>query len=73
MGEKYLRENRNSFNIVKKSKIYAKITDLDDAIFIRDLLIQNDWDLNKIPQTIKNEYDVHLLNHFFINFGQLFG
>ncbi len=55
MAEKYLRENRNSFNIVKKSKIYAKITNLDDAIFIRDLLIQNDWDLNKIPQIIKKE------------------
>lgn len=61
MGEKYLRENRNSFNIVKKSKIYAKITDLDDAIFIRDLLIQNDWDLNKIPQIIKKDDDYLVL------------
>lgn len=55
MGEKYLRENRNSFNIVKNSKIYAKITDLDDALFIRELLIQNDWDLNRIPQIIKKD------------------
>ncbi|WP_406537219.1 hypothetical protein [Methanobrevibacter sp.] len=61
MGEKYLRENKNSFNIVKKSKIYAKITDLDDAIFIRDLLIQNDWDLNKIPQIIKKDDDYLVL------------
>ena len=55
MGEKYLRENKNSFNIVKNSKIYAKITDLDDALFIRDLLIQNDWELNRIPQIIRKD------------------
>ena len=55
MGEKYLRENKNSFNIVKNSRIYAKVTDLDDAIFIRELLIQNDWDLNRIPQIIKKD------------------
>ena len=61
MGEKYLRENKNSFNIVKKSKIYAKITYLDDAIFIRDLLIRYDWDLNKIPQIIKKDDDYLVL------------
>ena len=61
MGEKYLRENRNSFNIVKKSKIYAKVTDLDDAIFIRDLLIQHDWDLNMIPQIVKKGDDYLVL------------
>ncbi|WP_405268933.1 hypothetical protein [Methanobrevibacter sp.] len=61
MAEKYLRENKSSFNIVKKSKIYAKITDLDDAIFIRDLLIHYDWDLNKIPQTIKKDDDYLVL------------
>ena len=61
MGEKYLRENVNSFNIVKKSKIYAKVTDFDDAIFIRDLLIRNDWDLNKMPQVIKRDDDFLVL------------
>ena len=55
MSEKYIRENRSYCNIVKNSKIYAKITKLDDAIFIRDLLIDNDWNLDKIPQTIKYE------------------
>ena len=34
---------------------------MDDAIFIRDLLIQNDWDLNKIPQTIKKDDDYLVL------------
>ena len=61
MGEKYLRENKNSFNIVKNSRIYAKITDFDDAIFIREILIQNDWDLNRIPQTIKKDDDYLVL------------
>ena len=46
---KYIRENRNSYTIVKASKTYAKITNLDDAIFIRDFLVENDWDLNKTP------------------------
>ncbi|WP_298499637.1 hypothetical protein [uncultured Methanobrevibacter sp.] len=54
MAEKYLRENKNSFTIVKGSKTYAKISSFDDAIFIRDLLVENDWNLDKIPQTIKN-------------------
>ena len=55
MSEKYIRENRKSFNIVKSSKIYAKATHLDEAIFVRDLLIQNDWDLNRIPQIVKKD------------------
>ena len=61
MGEKYLRENKNSFNIVKKSKIYAKAADFDDAVFIRDLLVQYDWDLNRIPQIIKKDDDYLVL------------
>lgn len=55
MDGKYLRENKNSFNIVKNSKIYAKITAYEDTIFIRDLLIKYDWNLDKIPSIIKNE------------------
>ncbi|MBR3113348.1 MAG: hypothetical protein IKH29_06485 [Methanobrevibacter sp.] len=61
MDKRYLRENRNSFNIVKSSKIYAKVGDLDDAIFIRDLLVQCDWDLNRIPQYIKKDDDYLVL------------
>lgn len=52
---KYIRENRNSYTIVKASKTYAKITNLDDAIFIRDFLVENDWDLNKTPQIIGHD------------------
>ena len=55
MSERFIRENRSSFNIVKNSKIYAKIGNIEDAIFIRDFLIGNDWNLDNIPDTIKKD------------------
>lgn len=55
MSKKYIRENKNSYAIVKSSKTYAKITDFDDAIFIRDFLVDNDWDLTKTPQILKKD------------------
>lgn len=55
MPEKYIRQNKNSCLIVKNSKTYAKVSSLDDAIFIREMLIGNDWDLSKTPQTVKKE------------------
>ena len=60
MDKKYLRENKNSFNIVKNSKIYAKVPDFDDAIFIRNLLIEHNWNLNQFPQIIRKN-DVYLV------------
>lgn len=61
MSEKYLRENKSSFNIVKGSKIYAKITNLEDAIFIRDLLISYNWDLDEIPDVVKKDENYLIL------------
>lgn len=55
MAERYIRQNRNSCLVVKNSKTYAKITELDDAIFIREFLIENNWDLSKTPQIIKKD------------------
>lgn len=55
MSEKYIRQNKSSFSIVKDSKVYARITLLDDAVFIRDLLIENNWDLDKIPKTVRKD------------------
>lgn len=52
MNKKYIREKKNSYDIVKNHQIVAKFSDLDDAIFIRDLLIENDWDLDNFPQII---------------------
>lgn len=53
MAEKYIRENKYSYNITKGSKIFAKVTRFEDAIFTRDLLVSYDWELDKIPQIIK--------------------
>lgn len=55
MSEKYIRQNKKSCTIHKNSKTYAKVSNLDDAIFIRDLLIENDWNLDKVPQILKKE------------------
>ena len=55
MSEKYIRQNKSSFNIVKNSKIYAKVTLLEDAIFIRDLLVEKNWNLEEIPKSIKKD------------------
>lgn len=60
MSEKYIRENKTSYKIVKSSKTYAKMVDLDDAVFIRDFLVDNDWNLHKVPQILKNE-EVYLV------------
>ena len=45
---KYIRKNKNSFTIIKNSKNYGNFKSIDEAIFIRDLLIDCDWKLNKI-------------------------
>lgn len=60
MSEKYIRQNKNSCTIVKSSKTYAKVNGLDDAIFIRDFLIENNWDLSQTPQALKNG-DVYII------------
>lgn len=53
MSEKYIRKNKKSCSIVKSSRTYAKISNLEDAIVIRDLLVDIDWNLDEVPQTIK--------------------
>ena len=55
MKRKYIRQNKNSFAIVKANRTYAKLQDLDDALFLRDLLVENDWNLDSINETY--EYD----------------
>lgn len=61
MSEKYIRQNKSSCIIVKNSKTYAKTASLEDAIFIRDFLIKNDWDLSKTPQLLKKDDDYLVL------------
>lgn len=60
MSRKYIRENKNSFVITKNSRIYGKFTCLDDALFLRDELIENNWDLDSIKEIyeVDDEYIV---------------
>ena len=55
MKRKYIRQNKNSFSIVKANRTYVKLDDLDITLFLRDLLVENDWNLDSINETY--EYD----------------
>ena len=50
MSERYIRENKSSFVITKSSRTYGKFDTLEDALFLRDELIENDWDLDSIDE-----------------------
>ena len=50
MSEKYIRVNKNSYVIIKNSKNYGKFEDIGDAIFVRDLLVENGWNLDSINE-----------------------
>ena len=50
MNTRYIRKNRNSYKIVKDSKSYGKFTTIDDAIFFRDELADNGWNLDSIEE-----------------------
>ena len=60
MSRKYIRKNRNSFAIVKGSRTYGKFDNIDDATFIRDLLVENDWNMDSIGEIheVNGEYCV---------------
>lgn len=62
MSERYIRKNRNSCTIVKNSRTYAKVSSLEDAVFVRDLLIDCDWDLSEIPKIITKDDDYLVLS-----------
>ena len=46
MSEKYIRCEKNSYRIIKNSRVFAKADTLEDAIFLRDLLAGKDWNLD---------------------------
>ena len=46
MSEKYIRKTKNSYKIVKNSRVFGKFNSLDDAIFVREILIKNNWDID---------------------------
>ena len=55
MKRKYIRQNKNSFSIVRANRTYAQLQDLDIALFLRDLLVENDWNLDSINETYEYE------------------
>ena len=57
MSEKYIRENKKSCSIVKGSRTYAKTSNLEDAIFIRDFLVEVNWNLDEVPQILERDDD----------------
>lgn len=52
MSEKYIRENKNNFTVVRNSTVYGKFESLDIAVFARDFLIKNNWQLENIDDEI---------------------
>ena len=52
MKEKYIRKGKKYYTIVKSGKIFGKYLSEDYAIFARDYLVSNDWDLNNISQFV---------------------
>lgn len=59
MKHKYVRQNGSSFLIIKNSKNYGKFDSLKEALFLRDRLIENDWDLDSIDEIYEFE-DMYL-------------
>ena len=48
MSEKYIRQNNGHYSIIRKSKGYGRFDSLDDAIMIRNFLVENDWNIGEI-------------------------
>ncbi|WP_458453514.1 hypothetical protein [Methanobrevibacter sp.] len=55
---RYIRENKNSYTIVKNSKSYGKFKTLDDAMLVRDILMRHDWNPELLPEVMEtnNQY-----------------
>lgn len=61
MSTRYIRENRNSYAVTKGSRNYGKFESLDDAIFVRNLLIENDWNPDLIDEIYENDNQYYAL------------
>lgn len=55
MSEKYIRENKHSYVINKSGKNYGKFKTLDDAIFAREILTENNWDLTQVKEVYEKD------------------
>ena len=57
MSEKYIRKDKNSYRIIKNSRVFAKVDTLDDAIFLRDLLVGKNWNLDDFTLEMHLSHD----------------
>ena len=61
MSEKYIRKNKNSYKIIKNSRVFGKFDSLDDAIFVREILINNNWDIDNFTLEMHLSLDNHIV------------
>lgn len=59
MKEKYVRKKGSHYNIVRNSTNYGRFESIDDAVLIRDELVENGWNLDSIGE-------IHELNGEFL-------
>ena len=62
MSMKYIRENRGSFAVIKSSRNYGRFNSPDCAVFVRDLLVESNWDLASIG-------GIHEINDGYVALG----
>ena len=61
MSEKYIRSSKNSYKIIKNSRVFSKVDTLEDAIFIRDLLESKDWNLDNFTLEMHLSLDEYIV------------
>ncbi|MGX8693696.1 MAG: hypothetical protein ACSW71_02190 [Methanobrevibacter sp.] len=61
MSEKYIRSSKNSYKIIKNSHVFAKLDTLEDAIFIRDLLVGKDWNIDNFTLEMHLSLDTYIV------------
>ena len=57
MSEKYIQKRKNSYGIIRNSRVFASAGTLEDAIFLRDLLSGKDWNLDNFTLEMHLSHD----------------
>ncbi|WP_407424077.1 hypothetical protein [Methanobrevibacter sp.] len=60
MSEKYIQKRKNSYGIIRNSRVFASAGTLEDAIFLRDLLSGKDWNLDNFTLEMHLSHDKHV-------------
>lgn len=61
MGVKYIRKTKSSYKIIKNSHLFASADTLEDAIFIRDLLLAKNWNLDNFTLEMHLSLDRYIV------------